>query len=159
MDSSRDTSRRAAQRHAAAVAAGSPPSARWTAPAAALAALGAVLSAPLVLPLAVGLAALSVLMLAVHRQDRREAWRYEPAPSGPVRFLPPLRPPEPESAPVTQPDLVIDLRDPVPAVAQVHVPTQAVRLPSVPRPRAASGTTRDGQLRVRVMSVRRPPTS
>ncbi|MCW2614125.1 MAG: hypothetical protein JWN08_1119 [Frankiales bacterium] len=163
MDSSRDTSRRAAQQHVAVVAAGPPRSARWAAPAAAAAALGSVIAVPLVLPLAVGLAALSLLMLGVHQQDLRAAWRYHlPEPGGPVRFLPPLRLPEPASEPTPEPDLVPDLRDQAPVVAQVHVPTQAVPGPTVPRPRAAPGPGRDGSLRVRVMSTRRsqrPPGS
>ena len=140
MDSSLATSRRAAQRHARAVAAGSPRSARWTAPAAGASALGAALAVPLFRPAVVALAAVAVLLLAVHRGDRRNAWRYVPEPIAPARFLPPLRPVE--QAPVS--DLTAPAKPAEPAtlvepaglvVAAVHVPTQPMPLPSIPKPR------------------------
>lgn len=133
--SSLAASRLAAQRHAHAIAVGAPRSARWTAPAACVSAVGAALAVPLFLPAAVVLAVVSVLLVAVHRGDRRNAWRYVAEPVEPARFLPPLRP-------AAQPhvvDLTAPARPAEPAtlvVAAVHVPTQPVpRPPRIPAAR------------------------
>jgi hypothetical protein len=125
-------SRRAAEHHALAVAAGPPRSARWSLPSAVVCALGAAVALPLLRPAGLALAALAVLLLAVHRQDRRNAWRYVPEPVTPARLLPPLRPEVQE----------VVTRTPVPAaptskpaVKAVHVRTAAVPVLALPRPR------------------------
>jgi predicted lysophospholipase L1 biosynthesis ABC-type transport system permease subunit len=153
-NSSLAASRRAAQRHATAVAAGPPRSARWVAPAAAVSALAAAVALPLFRPAALALTATAVLLLAVHRGDRRNAWRYAPEPVAPARFLSPLRPVE--QAPV------IDLTAPAepaqpatPVVAAVHVPTQVVPLPSIPESRMAAEDPRGGALHAPVPVTQR----
>lgn len=135
MDSSSlAASRRAAQRHARAVAAGPPRSARWMAPAAGVSAFGAALVLPLFRPAALALTAVTVLLLTVHRGDRRSAWRYVPEPVAPARFLPPLRPAE--QAPVIDLTAPSEPAEPATlAVAALHVPTQAVSLSSIPTSR------------------------
>lgn len=125
-------SRHAAHRHARTVAGGPPRSARWTAPAAGVSA-GAAVALPLLRPAALALAAMAVLLLAVHREDRRNAWRFSPAPVAPARFLPPLR--RLEQAPVT--NVTAPAQPATLVVAAVHVPTQVVPLPSIPKSRAA----------------------
>ena len=127
--SSLAASRRAAQHHVRSVAAGPPRSARRTAPAAGLSAVGAAVALPVLRPAAVALVALTVLLLAVHRSDRRNAWRYVPEPVVPARVLPPLR----RAAQTAVIDLAA-LEEPVPS--GVGVPTQAVPV-LVPRPRVA----------------------
>ena len=114
-------SRRAAQMHARTVALGPPRFARWTAVAAGVSACGAAVALPLFRPAAVALVALAALLLAVHRNDRRDAWRYVPQPVAPARFLPPLRQP-------AKPATLI--------VSAVHIPTQ-VAVPDIPKPRLA----------------------
>ena len=127
-------SRRAAERHALAVAAGAPRSARAVLPAAGATALGAAVALPLLLPAALALAAVTLLLLAVHREDRRNAWRYSPEPATPVRLLPPLK------AAAQEP--LSDETESVDAAASVveaaHVPAQPVPAPALPRPRAAA---------------------
>lgn len=125
-------SRLAAQRHALAVAAGAPRSARWMLPSAAVSALGAAVALPMLLPAGLALAALTVLLVAVHRQDRRNAWRYAPEPAAPGRFLPPLRPEERSAGTSTGATAAPTVK---PAVKAVHVPTQPVRVAALPRPR------------------------
>lgn len=140
MDSSLAASRRAAEQHALAVAAGPPGTSRWTAPSAAVSAVGAAVALPLLRPAALVLTALAVLLLAVHRQDRRNAWRHLPEPATPARLLPPLRPL------ATQPAVVVDLTEPAAPVVEVSVPTQAVPSPSLPQPRTPVAGLRDGVL-------------
>lgn len=125
-------SRRAAEHHALAVAAGPPRSARWSLPSAVFCALGAAVALPLLRPAGLALAALAVLLLVVHRQDRRNAWRYVPEPVTPARLLPPLRPEVQE----------VVTRTPVPAaptskpaVKAVHFRTAAIPVLALPRPR------------------------
>lgn len=130
MDTSTAASRRAAERHARVVAAGPPRHARWTAWWAAVSGVGAAVAWPLLRPAALVLTALAVLLLAVHRQDRRDAWRYLPEPGEPGRVLPPLLPLP------AQGDVLDDRPRPaVPVVKEVHVPTQPVPIPDLPRPR------------------------
>ena len=123
--SSLAASRLAAQRHARSVAAGPPRLARWTAPAAGVSAVGAAAALPVARPAAYVLVALAVLLLAVHRGDRRNAWRYAPEPVAPARVLPPQRP------------AVIGLTALEEPVA-LGVPAQAVPVAALPRPRAAA---------------------
>jgi hypothetical protein len=127
-DSSLAISRRAAQRHALVVATGPPRSQRWTAPAAGISALGAAVALPLFRPAAVVLAAVAVLLLAVHRQDRQEAWRYAPDAPAPARLLPPFPPPRSERAAEAPAEPVTPVAD------VVQVPAQAVAPPRVPQP-------------------------
>jgi hypothetical protein len=149
MDSSPATSRRAAERHATAVdtaraaaTAGRSRPARWTVPAVLACALAAVVAAPFLLPAAAALAAVALLLLAVHREDRRNAWRGQPEPVAPARFQPPLRPAT--ASPVAAPDVPTVL---VPQAAAVHVPTQPQPQPVVPAARAAVVRPRGGDLR------------
>lgn len=142
-------SRRAAQQHARAVAAGPPRSARWTVPGAGVSALGAAVALPLSRPAALALVALAALLLAVHRSDRRSAWRYVPEPVAPARFLPPLRTvEEPAVLDLTAP--AEPAKAPTPGVAAVHVPTQAVPVPGLPKPRVAVEDASGGRLRATV---------
>lgn len=131
-NSSLAASRRAAQCHARTVAAGPPRSARRMAPAAAVSALGTTVALPLFRPAALALAAVAVLLLAVHREDRRNAWRYVPEPVQPARLVPP---PPAEQAPVV--DLSVTAEPTTLVVEAVHVPTQVVPVPSIPTSRAA----------------------
>lgn len=141
MDSSLAASRRAAEQHALAVAAGPPRTTRWTAPSATVSAVGAAVALPILRPAALALIALAVLLLAVHRQDRRNAWRHLPEPATRARLLPPLRPL------ATHPAVVVDLTEPAAPVAEeVSVPTQAVPSPSLPQPRTPVAGLRDGVL-------------
>ena len=126
--SSLAASRLAAQRHARSIAAGPPRTARWTAPAAGVTAIGAAAALPVARPAAYVLVALAGLLLAVHRGDRRNAWRYVPVPVAPAFVLPPLRPAERPG--------VIDLTA-LEQAAAVGFPAQAVPAPALPRPRAA----------------------
>ena len=142
MDDSLRTSRRAAKRHTIAIATGAPRSARWVGPSAVLSALGAAIAAPLLRPAALALGALAVLLLAVHREDRRNAWRYVPEQVTPARFLPPLRPAQQQ--PVIELGLTAEPAPPV--VKAVHVPTQPVPLPALPRPRVADERPRGGEV-------------
>lgn len=125
----------------------------WTAPAASGSALAAALALPLFRPATLALTAMAVLLLAVHREDRRNAWRYAPEPVPPARFLPPR--------PVKQTP-VIDLTQPAePAaliVAAVHVPTQVVPLPSIPKTRVAVADPHGGAL-PRPVKEPRPATA
>lgn len=109
---------RAAQRHAVTIAAGPPPSARRSAPAAAVAAVAALVCWPLLPAAALALAALALLLLCVHRQDARNAWRYQPEPVTPARFLPPRR--------VVEQVVVADVAEPAVRVLRAPVPEPRV---------------------------------
>lgn len=134
-------SRRAAERHALAIAAGAPRSTRWAMPAAGATALGAAIALPLLRPAALALAAVTLLLLGVHRQDRRDAWRWSPEPATPARFLPPRRRAVQDAA---REGAVLDRAAPV--VDVVAVPTQPVPVPALPRPRGAAEHPGDGDL-------------
>lgn len=74
------TSVRAAAQHARLVEAGPPLHAGWVLPGAAAAAVLSAVLVPLHAPASVVLGVVGLLLLAVHRQDRRDAWRFEPEP-------------------------------------------------------------------------------